>query len=185
MKKCIYLATPRSQYSHLEFRNTTEAGNDDDFLDGLPLAVPEERIKLLQSQSRALEMELAYRSEAAANAIAKCETIRLELADATQKYECEKVFSIDVARSMTRQYKGMQEDLLNKINDRERIIDTLKDEIEKLKALHKDQVAQKDCVLERKDSDVLKNRIETEELVKLYANQLSNFRVKIINCSNQ
>lgn len=180
----MYLA-PRSQYFHLKFLNRTEAGNDDDFLDGLPLAVPEERIKHLESQSRALEMELAYRSEAAANAIAKCETIRLELADAAQKYECEKIFSIDVARSMTRQYKGMQEDLLNKINDRERIIDLLKDEIEKLKALHKEQVAQKDCVIERKNSDVMKIRVETEELVKLYTNQLSNLRVKVVKCSNK
>jgi len=164
--------------------NFFEAGNDNDFLDGLHIAVPEDRIKHLESQTQALEMQLAYRSEAAANAVAKCETIRIELADATEKYESEKKFSIDVARSMTRQYKGMQEDLLNKINDRERIIESLKDEIETLKALHKEQIAQKDCVIQRKDADAIKTRHETEEFVKFFANHLANLRVKIINNSS-
>ena len=129
-------------------------------------------------------MELTYRSEATANAVAKCETIRLELADATQKLESEKIFSIDVARSMTRQYKGMQEDLLNKINDRERIIESLKDEIETLKELHTEQVAQKDCVIQRKEEDAVKIQLETEKLIKLYAHHLSNLRMKIISHSD-
>ncbi|KAL3756589.1 hypothetical protein ACHAWU_001792 [Discostella pseudostelligera] len=165
-------------------KSKTKTGNDNDFLDGLHIAVPEDRIKHLESQTQALEMQLAYRSEAAANAVAKCETIRIELADATEKYESEKKFSIDVARSMTRQYKGMQEDLLNKINDRERIIESLKDEIETLKALHKEQIAQKDCVIQRKDADAIKTRHETEEFVKFFANHLANLRVKIINNSS-
>jgi len=154
-------------------------------MDGLHIAVPEDRIRHLESRSRALEMELAYRAEATANAIAKCETIRLELADATQKVHSEKIFSIDVARSMTRQYKGMQDDLLNKINDRERFIETLKDKIETLKELHTEQVAQKDCVIQRKVADAVKNQLETEELVQLYAHHLSNLREKIINYSSK
>jgi hypothetical protein len=165
-------------------KNHREAGKDDDLMDGLHIAAPEDRIKHLESQSRALEMELAYRSEAAANAVTKCETIRIELAEATQKYEREKKFSIDVARSMTRQYKGMQEDLLNKINDRERIIDTLKDEIEMQKAVHKEQLDQKECAMRKKDADATRNRIETEEFVKVYAIQLTKLRVKIMNRSS-
>ena len=154
-------------------------------MDGLQFAVPDDRIKHLESQTQALEMQLAYRSEATADAVAKFETIRLELADTNQKHESEKKFSIDVARSMTRQYKGMQEDLLNRINDREQIIGGLKDEIESLKALHKDQIVQKDCMIQKKDSDAAKNRVESEECVKLFASLLTSLRGKIGDCSSK
>lgn len=96
----------------------------------MQIALPEERIKYLESQTQALEMQLAYRSEATANAVAECESIREELAHATKKYEDEKKLHNDVTRSMTRQYKGMQEDLLKKITEREETVESLKDELE-------------------------------------------------------
>ncbi len=124
-------------------------------------------------------MQLAYRSEDTTSTVAKCEAIREELADATQKYESEKKMSIDVARSMTRQYKGMQEDLLNKINDRERCIEALKDELEKIKAVHRKQLADKDDVIQEKDADAAKKRVEVENLCKHFANLFAEARLRL------
>ena len=134
----------------------------------------------MDAHIQALEMQLAYRSEDTANTVAECEAIREELADATQKYESERKMSIDVARSMTRQYKGMQEDLLNKINDRERCIEALKDELEKLKALHRKQLADKDDVIQQKDADAVKRRVEVEDLCKHFANLLAEARLRLV-----
>jgi chromosome segregation ATPase len=146
----------------------------------MPIVLPEDRIKHLESQTQALEMQLAYRSEDTANTVAECEAIREELADATQKYKSERKMSIDVARSMTRQYKGMQEDLLNKINDRERCIEALKDELEKLKAVHRKQLADKDDVIQQKDADAAKKRVEVEDLCKHFANLLAEARLRLV-----
>ena len=74
--------------------------------------------------------------------------------------------------------------ILNKINKRERIIESLKDEIETLKALHKEEIVQRDCVIQRKDADAVKTRHETDEFVKVFVNHLANLRVKIINNSS-
>jgi chromosome segregation ATPase len=149
-------------------------------LDGIPITLPEDRIKHLESQTQALEMQLAYRSEDTANTVAECDAIREELADATQKYESERKMSIDVARSMTRQYKGMQEDLLNKINDRERCIEALKDELETLKAAHKKQIADKDDVIQQKDANAAKKRVEVENLCRHFANLIAEARLRIV-----
>ncbi|KAL7554913.1 hypothetical protein ACHAWF_018469 [Thalassiosira exigua] len=149
----------------------------------MQIVLPEDRIKYLESQTQALEMQLAYRSEATAKAVAECESMREELADATQKYEGEKQMSMDVTRSMTRQYKGMQEDLLNKINDRERIIETLKDELENHKALHKEEIAQKETIIQQKDADAEKRRLDVEKMCQHFAKLLSISRVKIENFS--
>jgi hypothetical protein len=84
---------------------------------------------------------------------------------------------------MTRQYKGMQEDLLNKINERERTISTLRDEIETLKMLHKEEIAQKDIIIKQKDADAEKQKIETEDLCTNFSHILSVARLKIVNFS--
>ena len=165
--------------AHTTFSDASEEGSNDD-LDGMPIVLPEDRIKHLESQTQALEMQLAYRSEDTANTVAECEAIREELADATQKYESERKMSIDVARSMTRQYKGMQEDLLNKINDRERCIEALKDELEKLKAVHRKKLADKDDVIQQKDADAAKKRVEVEDLCKHFANLLAEARLRLV-----
>ena len=48
------------------------------------------------------------------------------LIEATQKYDEEKQLSLDLTQNMTRQYKGMQDNLLNKINSCERVIEDLR-----------------------------------------------------------
>ncbi|KAL3821836.1 hypothetical protein ACHAXA_003338 [Cyclostephanos tholiformis] len=154
---------------------TEEEGDDSD---GTPTAT-EDRIKQLESQTKALEMELSHRSEDNANALAEYNAIRKELADATQKYERERKLYIDIAQSMTRQYKGMQDDLLNKINERERIIESLKDELETLKAMHRKEIAVKDDVIQQKDADAAKKREEVEDLCKHFANLIGEASLRI------
>ena len=74
----------------------------------------------------------------------------------------------------------MQEDLLNKINDRERLIESLKDEMETLKAMHRKEITMKDAVIQQRDEDATKKRIEVENLCKLFAQMIMDARLKII-----
>ncbi|KAL9190934.1 hypothetical protein ACHAXT_000640 [Thalassiosira profunda] len=153
-------------------------GKDQD-IDGLPLT-PEDRMKLLESNVAALEMQLVQRSETAAHAIAECEAVRDELTVATQQRDEEAEMSKGVMQSMTRQYKAMQEDLLNKINDRERAIATLKDELEATRLLHKEHIAQKDNIIQQKGDEADQYRAETECVCRQFAKLLADARESIV-----
>ncbi|KAL7484455.1 hypothetical protein ACHAW6_010094 [Cyclotella cf. meneghiniana] len=150
-----------------------------DNLDGMEITLSEDKIKHLESQTKALEMQLAYRSEMTSHAVAECESMREELAEATHRFEEEKQSTMDITRTMTRQYKGMQEDLLNKINERERIISTLKDELEMQKALHKEQLAAKDRIIVQKDENAIKYQEEIEKTFTHFSNLLVDVRLQI------
>lgn len=126
-------------------------------------------------------MQLAYRSEAAANAVEECEAAREELAEVTKKYEEERKTSMDVTRSMTRQFKGMQDELLNKINERERMIESLRDDIETWKVTHREKMAEKDGIIQQKDADAEKQRLDTQKMCEHFARLLSITRLKIVN----
>ena len=160
----------------------SKKGAKSEELDGMPME-PEDKIKYLESTTQALELQLAHRSETTALALEECESIRQEHKLVTQKLEDEKQMTLDVTRSMTRQYKGMQEDLLNKINERERTISTLRDEIEMLKMLHKEEIAQKDQTILQKHADAEKQKIETEDLCKNFSHLLPVARLRIVNFS--
>ena len=161
-------------------KGVAKKGNKkNDNADGIDL-LPEDRIKLMEAKSQVLELQLVQRSEATNDALAECESMQKQLADNNQKHEEDKQMSSDVARAMTRQYKGMQEDLLNKINERERTINNLRDEIETLKALHKEQLAQKDTIIQEKDVDIEQHKFETEALCKHFSSLLSVLRLKMV-----
>lgn len=163
-------------------KGVSKKGNKkNDNVDGMDLMLPEDRIKLMAAKSEVLELQLVQRSEATNDALAECESMQKQLADNNQKHEEDKQMSSDVVRAMTRQYKGMQEDLLNKINERERTINNLRDEIETLKALHKEQLAQKDTNIQEKDVEIDLHKFETEALCKHFSSLLSVARLKIVN----
>ena len=124
-------------------------------------------------------MQLAYKSEMTSNAVAQAESMREELEAANQKFEEEKQTTMDVTRTMTRQYKGMQEELLNKINERERTIAALKDELEVQKVLHAEQIEEKNRVIQEKDAEAVRKKEEMENTFKHFANLLTDARLKI------
>ncbi|KAL7463271.1 hypothetical protein ACHAXS_003687 [Conticribra weissflogii] len=89
--------------------------------------------------------------------------------------------SMDVMRAMTRQYKGMQDDLLNKINERETIIQMLRDTLETQQLSHMTQIAAKDEIIERKQAEAAKLREEAEATCKTFAKMLVDTRIKLCN----
>ncbi len=147
----------------------------------MDITLPEDRIKYLESHTQALELQLIYRTEQTSNAAAECDAMREKLTEVTQKCEDEKKMSMDVMRAMTRQYKGMQDDLLNKINERETIIQMLRDTLETQQLSHMTQIAAKDEIIERKQAEAAKLREEAEATCKTFAKMLVDTRIKLCN----
>ena len=103
---------------------------------GLGLS-PEDTIVHLQCQVEALQMQLSARSEAASKASCSRDEMQKKVLEMTSKHNEDKEMALAVTRDMTRQYKAMQEQLLDKINTRDNTIHNLRDQIETDEASNK------------------------------------------------
>lgn len=133
---------------------------------------PEDQIRLLQSRTNSLEFQLTCKSDETADALVECTNLRNALAEANKKHEEEKQATADICSTMTRQYKGMQDNLLEKIAERERIIQNLRDEVEAQKVASAEQLAAKDRIIQQKDEDAAKCWQEIQDLCKRFAGML-------------
>ena len=90
----------------------------------------------------------------------------------TERYEKEKQATIDLTRDMTRQYKGMQDDLLNKINAREKTIQELTDSLTINEEENKRTLEAKDVILKDKEDYIRCMKDRMEELCGNFAGML-------------
>ena len=144
-------------------------------VNGLPM-LPEDRIKYLESKEKALEIELSQRSESATLALKEYASTKEILDKTREETETLKEKTHGILQSMTRQYKGMEEDLLQTIVLREATIQEQRDEIEMLKATIVEHEKQKVLELGQKDNEVASLRKETEELCRHFAGLLVKAR---------
>lgn len=61
-------------------------------------------------------LQIAERSEDASKAIAAKRELRARVEEISKDYDEEKKLTFDITQDMTRQYKGMQEELLNRVS---------------------------------------------------------------------
>ncbi len=130
---------------------------------------PEDEIRILQSQTSSLEFQLACKAEETTDVIAECVELRTALAEANKKHEEEKQMTADISATMTRQFKGMQHELLEKIAERERIIASKEDELIEAQKVATEQLAAKDRIIQQKDEDAAICRKEIEDLCNNFA----------------
>jgi chromosome segregation ATPase len=149
------------------------------------LISPEDQIKVLQSQIQALEIQLTFKSETITKLSEQLESVQSNLRDVTDKYESQGQMTKDLTKDMTRQYKGMQDDLLNKINERERIIESLRESLQCQKRDFNSSLELKDSDLEDKRQVIDHLRIKIEDICSQFAHMLSsvvtNIKEKIGN----
>ena len=88
--------------------------------DGIGISHPEDKLKYLEALTKSLELELAQKVENCTSATTEYETTKQQLEMTLKKLEEEKELTCSLVRDVTRQYKGMQDNLLNKILMRER-----------------------------------------------------------------
>lgn len=142
--------------------------------EGLDLSLPEHKIKYLEGQTQSFQIQLAHRSELVANASSRFESMRISLAEMTERYEKEKQATIDMTRDMTRQYKGMQDDLLNKINAKEKTIQELTDSLNINEKENKRILEAKDVILKGKEDYIRCMKDKMEELCGNFAGMLTD-----------
>ena len=95
--------------------------------------------------------------------------MKKSLTEAINKYEEGKDLTSNLTRDMTRQYKGMQDDLLHKINARERTIDELQETIESQSQQMEKVIKDKNNIIERKDKKISEMETKMEDMCAYFA----------------
>lgn len=146
---------------------------------GLDISLPEDKIKILESEKRTLELHLSNRAEMMSCITQECETVRKSLVEMNQKYDDEKRRTKVLTRDMTRQYKGMQDELLKKINERERIIQDLTDSLNALKADCERRIIQKERMMTEKENCINRMKMEMDQMCQEFSSMLQSCNVKL------
>lgn len=102
----------------------------------------------------------------------ECQSMQQSLDEATEKYKREREMSIVLSRDMSRQYKGMQEELLTKINARETKIQELTDELNSTIRRYKGELDDKDEIIRDKNAYIAKLQEKMEGLCIHFAKML-------------
>ena len=135
-------------------------------------ALPEDQIKHLECVNKSLEMQLAYRSEATMNATEDAK-IWMEKANMdAQNCKQEQQRTLELTQDMTRQYKSMEDQLLNKINERENTIQDLTDKVAEMEKEHARNILQKDEIISNKNNEIEAMKNKMEELGERFAEML-------------
>jgi len=153
--------------------SSKKKGGGSDGTEGMNMALSDDKLKYMESKTQALEMQLAYRTEVTATATKDYKYMRERLKEANERLEQAEQETIDITKDMTRQYKGMQDDLLNKINQRENFIQNLKDDLVLLKEKQKRELERRDKIDESKDMYIKNLKLKMEELSANFGQMLS------------
>lgn len=152
-----------------------------DLSNGMDILLPEDKIKHLEAQMQSLELQLTHRVESSVATTMEYTATKESLAGALNKYEEEKQLTIALTRDMTRQYKGMQDNLLNKINDREGIIQELTDTFSKTNTQNEVELEEKDSILRQKESYISEQKEKMEEMCDEFASMLRKAMQQLVD----
>ena len=121
---------------------------------------------------QSLEQQLMWREEKMAHAVAAQKELRERVLQYHADFAREKEEVFDVASDMTRQYKGMQEELLSRINLLENQINELKDQLEGSRLQLEETRREKAQELARKDAEIAEQKQKMEDMAVEFGDML-------------
>lgn len=144
------------------------------------MSLPEDKIKYLEGQAQSLQFQLAQRSETNASITEKYEEMKQSLNEMNEQIQNERSLTHNLTRDMTRQYKGMQDELLNKINKRDDMIQELTEELRREKAANTKELEEKEKLIQEKDDLIDSLEEKMEEQCKAFAKMLEDALEKLM-----
>mmetsp|Transcript_33917 Transcript_33917/g.56055 ORF Transcript_33917/g.56055 Transcript_33917/m.56055 type:complete len:200 (-) Transcript_33917:181-780(-) len=133
---------------------------------------PQELLKRAGLRIESLEQQLIWREEKMAQALASQKELRERVTLYHKDFEKEKEEIFDIAADMTRQYKGMQEELLTRINVLENQINEQKDALELARLQLEEERRDKAQELSLKDAEIAEQKQKMEEMALEFGDML-------------
>uniref|UniRef100_A0A7S4I427 Dynein regulatory complex protein 12 n=1 Tax=Prymnesium polylepis TaxID=72548 RepID=A0A7S4I427_9EUKA len=146
---------------------------------------------LVQAKLRieSLERQLVWREEKLQGALSAQRELKQQVDNYHADFEREKTEIFDISADMTRQYKGMQEELLARLNTLENQIASQKDQLE-MSGIQLEEVrAEKAQELAKKDAEIAEQQLKMEDMAVEFGEMLKETlekmseRIEITNSS--
>ena len=144
------------------------AGGDDD---GGPLNQAQ-IIALVTAENQALQRKLADRSEVASRAVAARRELQSKVDDLKQDFEGERTATFEITADMTRQYKGMQEQLVERITQLSNTVQDLQDKLDDAESHLAKVTREKDDIIAAKDEEISAMKAKMEDMAREFGGML-------------
>ena len=158
-------------YIHCEIGPSSEA-------EGIGLTTPEDKIRHLEALNKALEMQLAHKATATSAAERECRLLKEQVNSEVRKNAEQTQLTFDVTRDMTRQYKSMEDELLDRINVRESKILELMDDISKIEKNHQLVLERNRNKIENLKRDAILQEDRMKSLIKRFVEMLQHINAQ-------
>eukprot|EP00752_Nemacystus_decipiens_P012590 g11150.t1 len=139
--------------------------------DGAPLS-DADKANMFQAALQSLQIQLAGRTDETSRALEQKREMLDQIQEMQRKVKNEQSGTLDITRDMTRQYKGMQEELLNRINQLEGTIQALQDELERSRLELEQAVKEKDSTIAAKDKEISQMKVKMEDMAQEFGDML-------------
>jgi len=151
-----------------------KGGKDKGKKDDGPSAELTEKDLLEQARLRieSLEHQLTWREEKLQSSLTSQRELETRVAHYHADFERGKEEIFDISADMTRQYKGMQEELLAKVNKLEATIQEQKDELEKAQLQLEEVKREKAQELALKDAEIKEQKDKMEDMAVEFGEML-------------
>lgn len=114
----------------------------------------------------------AERTEEASKAIATKRELQSRVEQISRDFEEEKTTTFEITQDMTRQYKGMQEELLSRINKLEETVQQLHDQLADADARQERMMKDKNQIIQMKDDEISQLKAKMDDMAEEFGEML-------------
>lgn len=149
----------------------------------------EEQAKLIQSANRSLQMRLAERHEITLKTLESKRELQERVTHMQKDFEQERKDAFGITQDMTRQYKSMQEELLNRVNILENTNTELRDQLELARVNFEEMKHDKDRMIAAKNLEIQDLQAKMDDMAQEFGEMLKETldkmreRIEITNTS--
>jgi len=130
------------------------------------------KAQMFQDAHKALVIQLADRAMDSTRALASQRELQERVEELQRDFTQEQQGTFEITQDMTRQYKSMQEELLNRVNTLENTITELRDQLEASRNHLEDTKREKDQIIAAKDAEIAEMKGKMEEMAHEFGDML-------------
>jgi len=130
------------------------------------------KAQMFQDAHKALVIQLADRAMDSTRALASQRELQERVEELQRDFTQEQQGTFEITKDMTRQYKSMQEELLNRVNTLENTITELRDQLEASRNHLEDTKREKDQIIAAKDAEIAEMKGKMEEMAHEFGDML-------------
>jgi chromosome segregation ATPase len=139
--------------------------------EGAPLT-PEDEAKMYLATCQSLQMQLADRTEAMNKAQEEKRTLDEKVSKIQEDFAEEQKTAFEITRDMTRQYNGMQEQLVDRITQLSHTVQELQDKLEDAEQHLEKTMREKDRIISLKDEEISAMKAKMEDMAREFGGML-------------